>query len=410
MISQDRYIKIISGVGAATVAAQRQLILRLITQNPAIPPGIVIEFGNADAVGSFFGRTSEEYKRAQKYFKFVSKSITSPSLISFARWVNQAIAPTIVGDAFPKTIGQFAGITAGITAGTLAINVGNSVFTVSAIDLSQARDLTAVAAAIQAKVRALTDPQLVTATVQFNTNTNQFTLVGAVVGSGVITITPTGTDTDLSQLTGLATGSTVIVQGQGADTPDVAVAKSASISNNMGSFVFTTPSAPMTNENIKAVAAWNDAQNNLYIYSIATSAQNMGTLFPLVSGLSGLALNLLSSTAPNDYVEQSPCEILASTNFNDVNSAQNYMFYQFADRNVTVSDDTFADTMDSLRANYIGVTQSAGQPLAFYQRGILCGGPQAAVDMNTYANEMWLKSAIGQLLWDCCSHFRPTSR
>ncbi|WLW40831.1 hypothetical protein GNAINCEL_00049 [Serratia phage KKP 3709] len=62
MISQSRYIKIISGVGAGATVAQRQLILRLITQNSALPPGIVMEFENEGAVGAFFGTSSEEYK------------------------------------------------------------------------------------------------------------------------------------------------------------------------------------------------------------------------------------------------------------------------------------------------------------------------------------------------------------
>lgn len=391
MISQNRYIKIVSGVGAASVVAQRQLIMRIITQNPVIPPGIVIEFSTADAVGAYFGTSSEEYLRAVAYFKFVSKSVVSPSLLSFARWVNQAIAPTIVGDSFGKDIASFAGV----TAGTLTINIGNAAVNISAIDLSQAANLTAVASALQVKLRATADPQLTSATVTYNTNTNQFTVVGTITGSGVMTVTPTGLATDISQITGLATGSTVIVSGQAADTAAVAVAKSASISNNMGSFIFTTPLTPFANTDIVAIATWNDSQNNMYIYSVATSAANMGTLYPLVQGLSGCALNLISSTALNDYIEQSPCEILAATNFNAANGTQNYMFYQFASRNITVSDDTTADTMDSLRANYIGVTQSAGQPLAFYQRGLLCGGATAAVDMNVYANEMWLKSAIG---------------
>jgi hypothetical protein len=113
-----------------------------------------------------------------------------------------------------------------------------------------------------------------------------------------------------------------------------------------------------------------------------------------VEGYSGCGLNILSTTAPNDYVEQCACEILGATNYNNVNAAQNYMFYQFPKRNVTVNDDNTANTVDSSRGNYIGSTQSAGQVLSFYQRGILCGGSQAAVDMNTYANEQWLKAVI----------------
>jgi hypothetical protein len=117
-------------------------------------------------------------------------------------------------------------------------------------------------------------------------------------------------------------------------------------------------------------------------------------LAALILGYSGVAINVLSTTAPNDWVEQSPCEVLAATNYNNANVSQNYMYYQFLTRNVTVTDDNTADLVDKYRGNFIGVTQEAGLPLAFYQRGVMCGGPQDATDMNTYANEMWLKSSF----------------
>lgn len=390
MISQNRYISIISGVGAGASVAGRKLIMRAITQNVALPPGIVIEFSSTNAVGSYFGFQSEEYLRCLPYLGFISKSITSPSAISFARWVSTPIAPMVVGDSFPKTLASFAGVTTGL----LQLNVGLNSVQVTAIDLSSAADMTAVASAIQVAIRKSTDPQLVTATVTFNTNTNQFVLTGAVPGSGSITVTPTGQAGDISQLLGWGTANTVLVGGQAADTPDVAIAKSASVSNNFGSFIFTTGSTTLTNAQIALTAQWNAAQNNSYLYSVATPIANAGTLFGLVKGYSGFALNILSTTNLNDYVEQSPCEVLASIDYNQPGAVQNYMFYQFPSRNVTVSDDTTANQIDAIRANYIGVTQSAGQQIAFYQRGVLCGGPTDATDMGVYGNEMWLKSAI----------------
>jgi len=390
VISQSRYVKIITGVGAAQTVPERKLILRVVTQNPVIPPGIIIEFSAESAVGSFFGQNSEEYARALAYFTFISKSIKSPALISYARWVNQSIAPTVVGDSFPKSLTALAAF----TAGTLTIMSGANAISIGPINLSGAANLTAVAALIQTAVRVSTDSQLTAATVTYNTNTNQFVLTGSVVGAGVISVAPSTLATDISTLTGLATGSTVLVKGQTADTADVAISKSASLSNNFGSFVYVTPTTPFVNADLVAIAAWNASQNNMYMYSLATTLTNMGTLFPLIQGYSGTAINVLSTTAPNDFIEQSPCEILASTDYSQPNSAQNYMFYQFPNRNTTVSDDPTANIADSFRANYIGVTQSAGAPLAFYQRGLLCGGPLDAVDMNIYANEMWLKSTM----------------
>jgi hypothetical protein len=203
---------------------------------------------------------------------------------------------------------------------------------------------------------------------------------------------------DVSGLLGWGTGGTVYAAGQAADTPDVAISKSASISNNFGSFAYCTANPPMANADIALVAAWNHAQNNMYQYQVATTLSNLQALFALIKGFSGTGINILSSTAPNDYVEQCACEILAATNYNNVNAAQNYMFYQFPNRNIVVSDDTTADIVDTSRGNYVGSTQSAGQVLAFYQRGVLCGGSQAAVDMNTYANEQWLKATFSAQL------------
>ncbi len=390
MISQSRYVDIISGVGAGAAVAQRQLILRLITQNNVLPPGLVAEFQNSDAVAAFFGSGSEEYKRAQAYFSFINKQINSPRRIGFARWVSTAIAPMIVGDTVEKSLAAFVAQ----TAGTLTLNNGATAIPIIDLDFSAATTLTQVASILQTALRANADPQLTTATVSYNTNTNQFTLTGSATGTGSLTATPTGQTTDVGPLLGWTTGGTINVSGQAADTPDVAVQKSADISNNFGSFAFCTPSTPLANADIVLIATWNATQNNMYIYSVPVTLSNLQTLYALVKGFSGTALNILSNTQANDFVEQSVCEILAATDYNNPAASQNYMYYQFANRTVTVSDDTTADLVDASRGNYIGVTQESGQQLAFYQRGVLCGGAQDANDMNTYANEIWLKSSF----------------
>ncbi len=394
MISFSRYINIVSGVGAGAAVAQRQLIMRLITQNATLPPGIVAEFANAAAVGSYFGQASEEYKRAVAYFGFVSKSITSPQKISFARWVSVAIAPMVVGDTSVKPLTSFSAV----TAGTLSLQSGAAVVNISAINLSTAIDLPAVAAAMQIAIRTSVDPQLTGATVTFNTNTNQFVLTGTTAGSGSLNAIPTGTATDVSGLLGWTSSGTVNVPGQAADTSDGAASKSVAISNNCGSLVYCTASPVMTQAQVVAVAAWNHSQNNMYQYHTAVTLANVAAMYLATKGYSGFGINVLSATQANDYIEQSACEILAATNYNAVGSTQNYMYYQFGSRNITVSDDTAANIADANRANYIGVTQIAGQQLAFYQRGVLCGDATAAVDQNTYSNEQWLKSYLSTVL------------
>ncbi|ABL96842.1 hypothetical protein BcepF1.111 [Burkholderia phage BcepF1] len=391
MISQSRYVRIVSGVGAGAPVAQRRLIMRVMTTNAVLPPGVVFESSSADAVGAYFGMASEEYKRAKAYMSFISKSINSPSYISFARWVNAAIASMIVGDSLVKNLPALKAV----ATPTLSLSIGGTVVPIAGIDLTAALTLTDVAATLQTKIRASANAELATATVTFNTTTNQFVLNGTTTGALAPTITAVRTDpaTDISSLLGWTNTGTVFVKGQAAETPDTSISKSAAISTNFGSFIYTSTPA-LTNDQITAVASWNASQNNMYMYSVPTTIANIGTLYAAVKGFSGCALNITSDSLPVDYIEQSPCEILAATDYTRVNATQNYMYYQFPSRNITVSDDTTANLVDANRGNYIGQTQSAGQSLAFYQRGILCGGPNDAVDMNIYANEIWLKSAI----------------
>jgi hypothetical protein len=65
-----------------------------------------------------------------------------------------------------------------------------------------------------------------------------------------------------------------------------------------------------------------------------------------------------------------------------------------------VTNTTDSDTYDALRVNYYGRTQTAGQFLEFYQRGVLMGLAVNPVDMNVYANEQWLKDAAGAAIME----------
>lgn len=92
------------------------------------------------------------------------------------------------------------------------------------------------------------------------------------------------------------------------------------------------------------------------------------------------------------FPEQIPMIIMAATNYFDtVSAVQNYEFQQFPGVSASVSDDSTANAYDSININYYGVTQQAGQLLAFYQRGFLQGLVTDILDMGAYANEVWLK-------------------
>lgn len=243
-------------------------------------------------------------------------------------------------------------------------------------------------------------PQLTNCNVQYTAVPGRFTIQGSVLGTGDITGVTSGVSSsvDFAVQGGLlASAGAQSIDGVNAQAPVDAVTASANISDNFGAFGFidssTSPPMQLASADSVAVATWNDAQNNKFMYCVPTTVLNAPTDYANLKGYSGAAMSI-SLNDGQDYAEFCPMEVLAATDYTRANSSQNYMFYEFENRTPTVSDTPTSDAMDAVRANYVGQVMSAGQQIAFYQRGVLMGGSSAATDMNTYANEMWLKSNI----------------
>ena len=108
----------------------------------------MLEFTDLADVANTFATTSQEYLRAQFYFAFISKNITRPQRIGFARWGDAAVAPYVFG-------GEHVALAAlqGITAGQMSITIGATTEAFTGIDLSGAANLAAVATIVQTAVR-----------------------------------------------------------------------------------------------------------------------------------------------------------------------------------------------------------------------------------------------------------------
>lgn len=389
-ISIKRYVDITSGVGGQSAVPQREFGLRQFTQNTLVPAGAVVSFTSLDDVQAFFGAATDESKVAEKYFGFVSKQITSPTRMSVVRWHPAAVAPAIYGSAITGGVAPFAAI----TAGTLTFDISGTQVVVGTIDLSTAITFADVASLLQTEIRTSANPQLTTATVQYETNRGVFVFTGAVATPGETITMVTGDANDISALVGWSTGLQTNVTGAAAQTASQAVSQSADEDDNFGSFVFSGAVLPVQAD-YESVAAWNHAQNNKFIFCVPTTAATAAALSAALLGYSGTALTLVPGASnPDDHAETIPAEILGATNFNRPAASQNYMFYRFGNRVATVKDDDDADLFDGLRINYNGQTQTAGTKIAFYQTGFLMGDATAAQDMAVYAGEMWLKDAL----------------
>ena len=387
-IAFTKYIDITSSVGGAEIVPQQELILRIITTNPLLPTGSLIEFTSAAAVGAYFGTSSEEYSRSVPYFSRVSKSGTRAKKISFVRWVDTDVAPMIFGSKLTSALSAFTAI----EDGTLTLIIGGVTNTMTAMDFSGALSLAAVAAIIQAAIRTKTGVQWTGATVTYDATRGAFNFVGGDEVVATISSSSTGSGTDIRTLMGWSS-SAIFSSGSLEQSITDMLESSTESSDNFGTFLFIPV---LTLEQVVEAAEWNATQNVKFQYEVPVALDDAATWQAALVEMEGTCLTI--SEVVGEYPEQLPATAIAATDYNQVNAVQNMMYQQQDGLTPSVTDTQTSDTLDALRVNYYGQTQSAGANISFYQRGFLMGGATAPIDINTYANEQWLKASISASL------------
>lgn len=391
-IAQSKYVSITSGIGGASAASRKDLGLRLLTTNALFPTNTVLEFTTAADVGNFAGTQSTEYKLAQAYFGRVSKSATTPNIISFMYAPFLATACSILStiEITPATL-----LTTfqAITDGEMTISMGGISQDLTGLDFSAATSLADVAQVIQTAINANTagGALFTSATVEFDAILQAFKLTGGVTGENVITYATTvsgGAGTDISATIGWDEASSPILS-DGIDAEAIAdiLNKTVELSDNFGSFAFIDLELSATNA--AEIGAWNSAQNFEYMFCGDVTDINYTAVIAVAKGYAGMAINYqpFVDVLPAYLM---PATIFASTNYNKVNGTVNYMYQQFPAQAVTVDTNALAAILDPLFINYNGQTQKAGSKIEFYQDGFLADG----TDMAVYANEIWLKDAM----------------
>lgn len=299
-ISLTRYVDITSGIGGAAVVPTRDLVGRFFTANNLLPPQSFISFTSAAEVGSYFGLSSEEYLRAVFYFSWISKNLTQPQSIQFARWVQTAVAPMI----FPvQNNGSLLASWTAISSGSFILTMGGFTFTLSGLDFSAAASLAAVATIIQTAIQAETGGGALwtAATVTYSSSYGGFLLVGGATGAAVIDVQVGGGGTDITgvgllgwipeatMVNGNLVSGAIWAPGSDIETITQTLTASAAASNNFGSFAFLT-NLGLTQQNVVDAATWNQSQNVLYMYSQAVTPANITAWQAAVAAIGGIGL------------------------------------------------------------------------------------------------------------------------
>lgn len=381
-LSFRRFIDIRSAVGGAAAVASRALIARILTDNPLTPADNGLEFANAAAVANYYGGASQEAALAGIYFGYVSTAFSSPKLISFGRYSPAGGPARLIGGSGVKSLVQFQAV----TAGALNLVADGVAVPLTAIDLSAASSLTAVATALQTLIAAT--PALTGTTVAYDAISRRFTLQASNGGAIKVEL---GASTPLSGLLqwGIADGA-IVSPAVDPQTASDAYRATVEQSDNFGALLFY-PALSLTDT--VTVAQLVAAENVRFQYHVPLrDAADAQTWAAALQGYAGVGLTY--SPLLTEYPELFPAMQMAATDYNARNGVVNYMF-KSGPFTPSVTTDALADIFDPLRINYYGRTKTAGQGLAFYMRGYLQGDATAPLDMNVYANEQWLKDDAG---------------
>lgn len=376
-ISIERYVSITSGVAGAQAVAQRELVGLRFSTDPKVPVGSHVVVANADDALDYFGASSDEYKFAVQYFGYTSPAPASkPEKLRFAAHVDVARPARIYGEDVATTLGELQAI----TAGELTITLTGVTQTISAIDLSAQISFAGIVSELTTKISAVFPGS----SVDFDALSGTFNLITGSIGTADISVESTA----LSELLGWDAGA-ILSPGSAVLSPVESLQAAEQVTDSFGSFSF---GATLTTSEIVEVATYNASLNLKYMCLQSVTTATAQAVSAAVLGIPSVGL-VLNATA-GQYKEALPQAIMAATNYSRRNATVNYMFRQLGALTADVTTDAGANLYDGLRVNYYGETANAGQKIAFFQRGFLCGGATDALDMNVHANEQWLKAYL----------------
>lgn len=259
-ISITRYVDITSGLGGGSIVQNRQLVARLFTSNPLLPPQSFISFDSAQEVGSYFGVQSEEYLRAVFYFSWISKNLTKPQSIQYASYEPNAVPPTIIPLQNNNSV---VSNWTSITSGSFILTMGGSTNTLSGLNFSGAANLGDVATIVQDAIQ----------------DTGSFDLLGDTNGTTTVLMADT---------TGLAVGMSVVAADIDQGTTIVSIVTDTSI----------VLSQAATGSNLGETITFNDPMYGLatVTFQASYSGLNYGGFF-LTGGVAGVVSNPLQVQA-----------------------------------------------------------------------------------------------------------------
>lgn len=382
-IPASALVQVIPGVVTAGGSAL-DLSGLFLSNSGRAPIGQVLSFASAATVSSYFGPTSTEAAAAAVYFLGYTNCTALPGAMLVAEYPMTAVAAWLRGGSLSgMTLAQLQALT-----GTLTVTVDGTAETSSNITLTAATSFSNAATIIQA---AFTSPVFA---VTFDSISGGFLFTSTLTGATAAITYASGTLSAGLMLT-QATGAT-ISQGAAAAVPGTFMPGVVALTQNWAGFTHLFNPDASGNAEKLAFAAWNNAQNNRYLYvpwdnDVTATEQNTTTSLGFL-----IAQADYSGTAPvyepgNLYHATFILGYAASLNFNATNGRATAAYRNQSGLTAAVTNQQIAANLKAYGYNWYGAYATANQAFTFLQPGSVSG---EFLWIDSYLNQIWLNNAL----------------
>lgn len=353
--------------------------------NARIPTATPISFSSADAVGDYFGTTSDEYTFASVYFGGYNNSQIKPSLLYFYKLCPAAVAPFVRGASLAPASALVA--LKAITTGTISISISGTSYEATSIDLSGATSLSDAASIVET---ALTT-EGAGVSVEFSSIDNSFTITDTATGSTESVTVPTG---NCAAAMGFDADTAVVSAGADAMT---ATATMNEITAQFQNFVTFTTLAEPSDDDAILYAQWATTQCNagtMYLYVCwDSSAANLDATSTTVIAEQLKALDVAATCVvyPAAKIAAFVMGTAASIAWDQANGTLTFAFKAQSGLGADVTDTEDHNALLGHGVNFIGNYATRNDNFVFFYNGQMLG-EWAWID--TYLNACWLCNSL----------------
>lgn len=359
----------------------------ILSQSDTIPAGMVLAFGEPDAVGSYFGLQSPEYAMAQVYFLGYNNSFIKPRALYIARRIASAAAPWLRGGRISATVAQLKAI----TDGTLTLTLGTHTATVTGVSFAAIASYSDAAVILQGAIRAETagESAWTAATVTYSSLFGAFVITGGQTGAEQAVDYAAGALADTLLLT-LAGGG---ITSQGADAQTEAENIQALLEKTQNWATLSTTWAA-TQDEVLAFATWANSQgvNYLYVYSdLDPKLLQPGSTATIAAAIKAAQLSAVAGVYGSREYAAFIQGSIASIDYNRTAGTITTAFKSQDGLAPTVENSTNALNLIAQGMNFYGNYATRNDQFVFLYPGNMFG---RYLWIDPFINAVWLNNAL----------------